>query len=86
MINSCAILTTKANGVLKPGHDRMPVILHPGDYELWFDIDVRKLNLVRDLLKPYPASGMVSHPVGTAVNSPRSEGATLIEQIPVNSA
>ena len=34
-INSCAILTTEANEVLRPVHDRMPVILHPEEYSLW---------------------------------------------------
>jgi len=35
VINSCTILTTDANDPLRPVHDRMPVILHPEDYELW---------------------------------------------------
>jgi putative SOS response-associated peptidase YedK len=85
-IESCTILTTEANEVLRPVHDRMPVILHPGDYELWLDEDVRKRELLRDLLGPYPAEEMVSQPVSTAVNSPRNQGETLIERAAVNSA
>lgn len=34
-LDTCTILTTAANQVLAPIHDRMPVILHPDDYELW---------------------------------------------------
>ena len=83
-ITSCTILTTEANEVLRPVHERMPVILHPEDYELWLDADVRKLNLVKEVLRPYPASEMASHPVGIAINSPRSQGAALIERIPLN--
>lgn len=80
VINSCTILTTEANEVLRPVHDRMPVILHPDDYSLWLDHDVRKLEMVEDLLRPYPADEMDSYPVSTLINSPRSQGERLIER------
>ena len=85
-IESCTILTTEANKVLRPVHDRMPVILHSDDYELWLDEDVRKRELLKDLLRPYPAEEMISYPVSTAINSPLNQGATLIERMAVNSA
>ena len=80
VINSCTILTTTANEVLRPVHDRMPVILHQDDYSLWLDHDVRKLEMVEDLLRPYPADEMASYPVSTLINSPRSQGERLIER------
>ncbi|HEY0319457.1 MAG TPA: SOS response-associated peptidase [Pyrinomonadaceae bacterium] len=86
VINSCTILTTEANEVLRPVHDRMPVILHPDDYSLWLDHDVRKLEMVEDLLRPYPVEEMVGYPVSTSINSPRNQGAKLIERMTVNSA
>ncbi|MBA3241446.1 MAG: SOS response-associated peptidase family protein [Acidobacteria bacterium] len=64
----------------------MPVILHPEDYELWLDGDARKLDLVKELLRPYPSVEMTGYPVGASVNSPRSQGAELIERAAVNSA
>jgi putative SOS response-associated peptidase YedK len=85
-INSCTILTTAANEVLRPVHDRMPVILHPEDYELWLDADTRKPDLIEGMLLPYPAEEMVGYPVSTSINSPRSQGEQLVEQIAVNSA
>lgn len=85
-INSCTILTTEANEVLRPVHDRMPVILHPEDYELWLDADARKFDLVKEVLRPYPAEEMVGYPVGSSVNSPRNQGSSLIERAAVNSA
>jgi putative SOS response-associated peptidase YedK len=85
-IDSCTILTTEANDVLRPIHDRMPVILHLGDYELWLDEDARKREMLRDLLRPYPAEEMVSYPVSTAINSPQNQGAALIERMAINSA
>jgi putative SOS response-associated peptidase YedK len=85
-INSCTILTTEANEVLRPMHDRMPVILHQEDYDLWLDTDVRKLDLVKEVMRPYPAEEMISYPVSTSINSPRGQGAQLIERVAVNSA
>jgi putative SOS response-associated peptidase YedK len=69
IIETCIILTTEANKVLSPVHDRMPVILHPEDYELWLDEDVRL-----ELLRPFDVSEMDGYPVSTLVNSPRSQG------------
>jgi putative SOS response-associated peptidase YedK len=85
-IESCTILTTEANDVLRPVHDRMPVIQHSDDYELWLDEDVRKRELLKDLMQPYPAEEMMSYPVSMAINSPHNQGATLIERMAVNSA
>lgn len=86
VLETCTILTTEANEVLQPVHDRMPVILHPEDYELWLDVDMRKLDLTKELLRPYPAEEMISYPVSTAINSPHNQGASLIERMAVNSA
>jgi putative SOS response-associated peptidase YedK len=86
VVNSCAILTTEANDVVRPVHERMPVILHREDYDLWLEDDARKRDLLAELLRPYPASEMTSHAVGPAVNSPRSQGESLVEQVPLNSA
>jgi putative SOS response-associated peptidase YedK len=86
VINSCAILTTEANEVLRPVHDRMPVILHPNDYGLWLGAEERELDLVKEMLRPYPAEEMTGYPVGVSVNSPRNQGAGLIERAAVNPA
>jgi putative SOS response-associated peptidase YedK len=86
IINSCAILTTEANEVLRPVHDRMPVILHPDHYELWLGGDVRELDLVKEMLRPYPAREMTGYPIGYSINSPRNQGVGLIERVAVGSA
>ena len=86
VVESCAILTTAANEVLRPVHDRMPVILHPDDYELWMGVDERKLDLIEELLRPYPAGEMRAHRVGEEVNDARRQGDGLIEELPINSA
>lgn len=86
IIETCTILTTEANGILMPVHDRMPVILHPEDYELWLDEDVRESDLRLELLQPFPASEMSGYPVSASVNSPHSQGVELMQQLEVNSA
>lgn len=85
VIESCTILTTEANDVLRPVHDPMPVIIHPDDYGLWLDDDERKSELRRDLLRPFPSEEMLSHPVSTLVNSAKSQGADLVFRVPINS-
>ena len=61
-------------------HDRMPGIIHPEDYELWLEADVRKIDLVKEMLRPYPAEEIVGYPVNASINSPRNQGAKLIER------
>ncbi|HEV7902587.1 MAG TPA: SOS response-associated peptidase [Pyrinomonadaceae bacterium] len=85
-IESCTILTTGANEVLRPVHDRMPVILHPEEYALWLGGEERQRGLLTDLLRPYPAEAMVGYPVSPLVNSPRNKGAELTAEVPLNSA
>ena len=36
-VESCTIITTDANKLASEIHDRMPVILKPGDYDAWLD-------------------------------------------------
>jgi putative SOS response-associated peptidase YedK len=86
VIHSCTILATEANEVLRPVHDRMPVILHPEEYSLWLEAEARERESLMELLRPYPAEEMVGYPVNASINSPRNQGAGLIEQVPVNSA
>jgi len=73
-IESCTIITTDANEVMKPVHDRMPVVLGPDAYEAWLQ-EGRK-----SLLQPY-AGDMICYPVSTAVNNPKHNGKDLIEPV-----
>jgi putative SOS response-associated peptidase YedK len=67
-IKSCSILTTTPNAVASSVHDRMPVILDRGDYDLWLDPAMTKVEAVSDLLKPYDSRTMRSYPVSSRVN------------------
>lgn len=67
-IISCTILTTVANELLQPIHERMPVILNPKDYDLWLDPQVQTSEPLHQVLCPYPAPAMTAYPVSTLVN------------------
>jgi putative SOS response-associated peptidase YedK len=73
-IESCAILTTAANALVAPIHNRMPVILDRSLYDLWLDPDADPDALQR-ILRPFPASAMVAIPVSPRVNSPAVDDA-----------
>jgi putative SOS response-associated peptidase YedK len=62
-IDSCTILTTDANELVGSIHDRMPVILDPGDYDLWLDPDVQDPKRLEPLLVPYTSEAMAAWPV-----------------------
>ncbi|HEX9962022.1 MAG TPA: SOS response-associated peptidase [Pyrinomonadaceae bacterium] len=83
LLETCTIITTEANDVLKPVHDRMPVILKSQNYDEWLDPKENNTERLQKLLAPYPAGKMSSHAVGTSVNIPDMDSAELIE--PLNS-
>ena len=72
IIESCTIITTAPNDLVKGIHDRMPVIIHPDQYETWLE-DSSGTDLLQQLLNPYPAAEMEMHRVGPAVNSPKND-------------
>lgn len=69
ILHTYTIITTEANELVKPIHDRMPVILSPEAEELWLDEHESQDDLLT-LLRPYDADKMKQYPVSTLVNSP----------------
>ncbi|PSB28884.1 SOS response-associated peptidase [Chlorogloea sp. CCALA 695] len=80
IINSCTVLTTEANDLLRPIHDRMPVILESKDYELWLDSEAQQPQL-QQLLRPYQAALMTSYTVSTKVNNPKNNTPECINSL-----
>jgi putative SOS response-associated peptidase YedK len=75
VLDTCTIVTTDANALLRPLHDRMPVIIAPSEYARWLD----PANEPTDLLAPYPPDAMTWHPVSARVNAVRNDDPSLIE-------
>jgi len=80
-IRSCTIITTEANELLKPIHDRMPVILNHDAEAVWLDQTIQDSARLLPLLKPYPAEEMECYPVSTWVNNPANDSAECIEPL-----
>ncbi|MEN6458006.1 MAG: SOS response-associated peptidase [Thermoguttaceae bacterium] len=78
-LETCVLLTTDANGLLRPIHDRMPVILPEDAYAAWLDPAVEDPRQVEPLLTPYPSDQMAAHVVGSLVNDPSHESPRCIE-------
>jgi len=72
MVESCTIITTEPNKLLRDIHDRMPAILHPDQYETWLQNSTPE-HLLQQLLMPYPAEMMEAYRVGPEVNSPKND-------------
>jgi putative SOS response-associated peptidase YedK len=72
-VESCTILTTAANELMRSIHERMPVILERDSYEQWLDPRILKPELVQGLLGPYRSEAMSCYPVSTLVNNPRND-------------
>jgi putative SOS response-associated peptidase YedK len=66
-------LTTEANEVVQPVHERMPVIVGQQHYDLWLSRKVQKPQELAAVLCPYPAETMRSFPVGPLVNDARND-------------
>lgn len=81
-LETCTLLTTEANELLAPHHDRMPVILRPEDYEMWLDPDLRATGHLAALLQPYPHAEMSAYAVSALVNSPSNDSPRCVEPLP----
>jgi putative SOS response-associated peptidase YedK len=66
---NCAIITTVANSLIEPLHQRMPLIVPEELYRLWLD-PAAPLERLRQILQPFPAEELEAYPVSRAVNSP----------------
>lgn len=80
-VNTCSILTTEANSLMKSIHDRMPVILTKEEEEMWLDPNVEDVERLKGLLKPYKAEEMEAYRVSEEVNSPKNNKPELIEKV-----
>ncbi len=77
-IRTCTIITTEANELMAPIHNRMPVILPQQAREEWLDPSLHEEQLLLPLLKSYPAEAMTTRPVSRLVNNPQYDSAELI--------
>lgn len=77
-LDTCTVVTTAANSLLAPLHDRMPVIVPSAAYDQWLD---PATNDPEALLVPFPSESMTWWPVSMRVNNVRNDDPACIEAL-----
>lgn len=80
-LETFAILTTAANKLVAPLHDRMPVILHPDTFTLWLSHNMHDPEQLQPLYQPYPAEEMTAFKVPDLVDNTRFDSPACIAQV-----
>jgi putative SOS response-associated peptidase YedK len=76
-VRTFAAITTPANELVAQIYDRMPLIIHPEDYERWLSDDRDP----HELMQPFSAEKMRMWPVSTRVKKPQNDDRTLVEEL-----
>ncbi len=78
-LRSFSIITTDPNELMRPLHNRMPVILTKENERRWLqDIDTQE---AQTMLEPYPFDDLEAYPISTLVNSPRNNSEDIINPL-----
>jgi putative SOS response-associated peptidase YedK len=80
-IDSCTLIVADASPKLQEIHNRMPVILSPGDFDAWLDRDNHDVDQLRSLLKNRQLTGFESYPVSARINNPRQDDPECIQPL-----
>ena len=80
VIESVAIITTSANELMQPIHDRMPVILGKEDVAAWIALTT-KLEKALPMLKPCSSTRMMTYSVSSLVNSARHDVPACVAKV-----
>jgi putative SOS response-associated peptidase YedK len=84
-IRTCVIITTEPNELLRPVHDRMPVVLPERAWDEWLDAENQDVASLQRLLVAAPTDELEGWPVSTLVNKPEHNGPELLaraEEVP----
>ena len=80
-VETCTILTTQANSIMEPLHDRMPVILEQQHYDFWLDNQFDDRAELEKLLVPFKSDELQTWPVDTLVNKAANDEARCVEPV-----
>jgi putative SOS response-associated peptidase YedK len=76
-VRTCSIVTTSANPLMEPVHDRMPVILPPEVWDTWLNPQNEDTAALKELLVPFPADRMKERTVSKKVGDVKNKGADV---------
>jgi putative SOS response-associated peptidase YedK len=77
-LRTFTIITTNANALMEPIHQRMPAILSSEHEEAWLNEELQDPFVLHSFLKPYPAEAMEAFVVSNVVNKPSNNSPELI--------
>lgn len=80
-IGTCAIITTDANDLMRPIHNRMPVILPKEHHAVWLDPTIEDETLLASLLQPFASDELEAYEVSRLVNSPKNNSPACVQPI-----
>jgi putative SOS response-associated peptidase YedK len=80
VLETCAIVTTEANELMRPIHDRMPVIVEAKDYAAWLDPAQEGGDSLLGLRRPYADDDFETYIISTRANSARNQGPILLKE------
>lgn len=81
ILQTCTIITTRANELMASIHNRMPAIIGRGGRGLWLDKEVQDPDVLMPLLEPYDSSQMEAYEVSRKINSPSYNEPDCIEPV-----
>jgi putative SOS response-associated peptidase YedK len=79
-VQTFTILTAEANDLMRPLHERMPVVLQEEDLARWLDPTAKPVDL-QALMRPLGDSALDAYPVGKAVGNVRNDVPTLLDAV-----
>jgi putative SOS response-associated peptidase YedK len=80
-VRTFTIITTDPNPLVKPVHNRMPVILDPAHYERWLDPALRDAEALGQMLRPCPEDWLTAWPVSPRVNNVKNDDPECIAEV-----
>jgi putative SOS response-associated peptidase YedK len=81
VVESCTILTTAANKLMRPIHHRMPLVLPEADWKFWLTIDPEKARDLNEIMKPDSSDLLQAWPVSREVNSAAFDGPECLKKV-----
>lgn len=78
VIESCSILTTSANELMAPIHERMPVILSHECQAAWLNPKLTDVAVLQEFCRPCSSELLSAYPVSSLVNSPKNDSAECV--------
>lgn len=81
VLESCSVITVPANDLVAEIHDkkRMPVYLHPEEYDEWLDPDNNNTDELQNLLTAYPEEAMDCFEIDPAIGNIKNDYPELIK-------